>query len=44
MPAAKAVSFVGGPTLKLIDKAVVNPLTKIVGSETSGKLQEVSFT
>lgn len=38
MPAAKAVSFVGGPTLKVIDRAVVNPLTKVFGSEFSGKI------
>ena len=43
MPAAKAVSFVGGPTLKVIDKAVVNPLTKAFGSEVSGKIARGEF-
>lgn len=43
MPAAKAVSFVGGPTLKLVDRAVVNPLTKVLGSETTGKIARGEF-
>ena len=43
MPAAKAVSVVGGPTLKLIDRAVVNPLSKALGSEVTGKIARGEF-
>jgi len=43
MPAAKAVSFVGGPTLKLVDRAVINPLTKALGSDVSGKIARGEF-
>ena len=35
-PAGKAIGFVGGQTLRAIDYTVVNPLTKVIGSETVG--------
>ena len=36
-PAGKAVAFVGGNTLRGLNYAVVNPMTKIIGTETVGK-------
>jgi len=36
-PAGKAVAFVGGNTLRGLNYAVVNPMTKIIGTETLGK-------
>jgi len=35
-PAGKAIGFVGGQTLRALDYTVVNPLTKVIGSETVG--------
>jgi hypothetical protein len=43
MPAAKAIATVGGPTLKVIDRAVVNPLSKALGSEFTGKIARGDF-
>ena len=36
-PAGKAIGFVGGNTLRGLNYAVVNPMTKIIGTETVGK-------
>ena len=36
VPAGKAVGFVGGNTLRALNYTVVNPLTKIIGTETVG--------
>ena len=37
IPAAKGLAVVGGQTLRAIDFGIVNPLTKVIGSETVGK-------
>ena len=36
-PAGKAIGFVGGQTLRGLNYTVVNPMTKIIGTETVGK-------
>ena len=36
VPAGKAVAFVGGNTLRALDYTIVNPMTKIIGTETAG--------
>ena len=36
VPAGKAVAFVGGNTLRALDYTIVNPMTKIIGTETVG--------
>ena len=36
-PAGKAIGFVGGNTIRGLNYAVVNPMTKIIGTETLGK-------
>ena len=36
VPAGKGIAFVGGNTLRALDYTVVNPLTKIIGSEVVG--------
>ena len=35
-PAGKAIAFAGGNTLRALDYTIVNPLTKIIGTETVG--------
>ena len=35
-PAGKAIGFVGGQTLRALDYTIVNPITKIIGTETVG--------
>ena len=36
-PAGQAIGFVGGNTIRGLNYAVVNPMTKIIGTETLGK-------
>ena len=36
-PAGQAIGFVGGNTLRGLNYAVINPMTKIIGTETLGK-------
>ena len=36
VPAGKAIAFVGGNTLRALDYTIVNPMTKIIGTETAG--------
>jgi Flp pilus assembly protein TadG len=43
MPTAKAVGFVGGNALRVVDRAVVNPLSKAFGSEFGAKVARGDF-
>ena len=36
-PAGKAIGFVGGNTLRGLDYVVINPMSKIIGTETVGR-------
>ena len=43
MPTAKVVGAVGGAGLRVVDRAVINPLSKAFGSEIGGKIARGEF-